>query len=128
MIGTIQDVTSQSELSRDARVNEELQQVNQLNADVLGVVGHDVRQPLALGQLELLTGTCRRPRRRDSTGSTRHWRRQRLSALIDDILAMANFDTGSIATRPIGVRLEDVVADALADVHEGGARGGAGRG
>ena len=60
MTGTIQDVTSQSELSREmARVNEELQQVNQLNADVLGVVGHDVRQPLSLvlGQLELL-GTC----------------------------------------------------------------------
>ena len=42
--------------ARPGRVNEELQQVNQLNADVLGVVGHDVRRPLALvlGQLEVL--------------------------------------------------------------------------
>ena len=50
-----------SELSRElGRVNEELQQVNQLNADVLGVVGHDVRQPLALvlGHLEMLGETC----------------------------------------------------------------------
>ncbi|MET0837384.1 MAG: PAS domain-containing protein, partial [Marmoricola sp.] len=57
MTGTIQDVTSERELSREmARVNEELQQVNPLNADVLGVVGHDVRQPLSLvlGQLEVL--------------------------------------------------------------------------
>ncbi len=126
MSGTIQDVTSQSELSREmARVNEELQQVNQLNADVLGVVGHDVRQPLALvlGQLEIL-GTFWD----DSTETSKLDRvdkalaaAKRLSALVDDILAMANFDTGTIATRPIGVRLEDVVADALAAVHEGAA-------
>ena len=126
MTGTIQDVTSQSELSREmARVNEELQQVNQLNADVLGVVGHDVRQPLALvlGQLEVL-GTFWD----DSDEASKLDRvdkalaaAKRLSALIDDILAMVNFDTGTIATRPISVRLEDVVTDALAGVHDGAA-------
>ncbi len=124
MTGTIQDITSQSELSREmARVNEQLQLVNQLNADVLGVVGHDVRQPLSLvlGQLELL-GTCWN----DSDEAAKLDRvdkalaaAKRLSALIDDILSMANLDTGSIAARPVGVRLEDVVKDALADVHEG---------
>ena len=89
------------------------------------MVGHDVRQPLALvlGQLEIL-GTFWD----DSTEASKLDRvdkalaaAKRLSALIDDILAMANFDTGTIATRPIGVRLEDVVADALAGVHEGAA-------
>ena len=124
MTGTIQDVTSQSELSREmARVNEELQQVNQLNADVLGVVGDDVRQPLSLvlGQLEVL-GTFW-----DDTDDRSKLDRvdkalaaaKRLSALVDNILAMANVDTGLIATRPIGVRLEDVVTDALAGVPEG---------
>jgi PAS domain S-box-containing protein len=124
LTGTMQDVTSQSELSRAmARVNDELQQVNQLNADVLGVVGHDLRQPLALvlGHLEVL-GTFWD----DSSEAARLDRvdkalaaAKRLSALVDDILAMASFDTGSIATRPIAVRLEDVVTDALAGVQEG---------
>ena len=133
MTGTIQDVTSQSELSREmARVNEELQQVNQLNADVLGVVGHDVRQPLALvlGQLEVL-GTFWD----DSDEASKLDRvdkalaaAKRLSALIDDILAMANFDTGSIATRPIGVRLEDVVDRRPRRRPRGRGRGGARRG
>jgi PAS domain S-box-containing protein len=124
MTGTIQDVTSQSELSREmARVNEELQQVNQLNADVLGVVGHDLRQPLALvlGQLEVLgtfwddSDEVSKLDRVDKALAAA----KRLSGLVDDILAMANFDTGSIATRPIGVRLEEVVTEALDGVHEG---------
>ncbi len=122
LTGTIQDVTSSSVLSREMeRVNAELRQVNQLNADVLGVVGHDVRTPLSLvlGHLEELTNHWA-----DSAEAARLARVEkafaaalRLSALLDDILAMANFDSGTIATRPLRVQLREVVTEALAGVH-----------
>jgi PAS domain S-box-containing protein len=124
LTGVTQDITSSNRLAREVgRVNEELQKVNQLNADVLGVVGHDVRGPLALvlGQLEVLTETWQESspeaniaRVEKSLGAAR-----RLSVLLDDILAMANFDSGVIATRPRPVSLADVVSQALADVHGG---------
>ena len=106
LTGVLQDVTSSHALNREmALVNERLNKVNQLNADVLGVVGHDVRTPLALvlGHLEELSDTWE-----ESTEEAKLMRvdkafgaARRLSALIDDILAMANFDSGTVATRPI---------------------------
>ncbi len=44
---------------------------------------------------------------------------RRLSTLLDDILAMANVESGTIATRPLTVSLRDVVVEALTDVHGG---------
>lgn len=122
LTGVLQDVTSSNLLAREmGRVNEQLRQVNQLNADVLGVVGHDVRTPLTfvLGHLEELSTTWQ-----ESTEETKVARvdmafgaARRLTALIDDILAMANFDSGTIATRPIRVLVREVVMDALAGLH-----------
>ena len=40
--------------------------------------------------------------------------------MLDDILAMANVESGTIATRPLTVSLRDVVVEALTDVHGGG--------
>jgi PAS domain S-box-containing protein len=123
--GVLQDVTSTNVLVREMeRVNEELHKVNQLNADVLGVVGHDVRTPLALvlGHLEELTthwSEGEDAARLDRVGKA-FAAALRLSALIDDILAMANFDSGTIATRPIRVELDEVVREALAGVNGAG--------
>jgi PAS domain S-box-containing protein len=122
--GVLQDVTASNRLARDlARANEELQQVNQLNADVLAVVGHDVRQPLALvlGQLELLVDTWQDAPAEESLARVQktHEAARRLSALLDDILTMANVDSGAIATRPVRVSLAEVVSDALAGVQGG---------
>ena len=114
----VADVTERVEAER------QLIQVNRLNADVLGLVGHDVRQPLSLvlAQLEILAETwdeapdASRVERVDKAlGAAR-----RLSTLLDDILAMANADSGTIATRPLPVSLRDVVVEALTDVHGGG--------
>ena len=120
--GVLQDVTSSHTLNREmARVNDRLSKVNQLNADVLGIVGHDVRTPLALvlGHLEELTDTWD-----EETEETKQMRvdkafgaARRLSALIDDILAMANFDSGTIATRPVRADLREVITEALAGLH-----------
>jgi PAS domain S-box-containing protein len=120
--GVLQDVTSSNALNQElARINERLSKVNQLNADVLGVVGHDVRTPLALvlGHLEELSDTWQ-----EATDENKLMRvdtafgaARRLSALIDDILAMANFDSGTIATRPVPADLREVIKDALAGLH-----------
>ena len=119
--GTIQDVTEANEAAREvARVNAELRQVNQLNADVLGMLGHDVRSPLGvvLGYLEELDEGWQ-----DSTDELR--RRQvatvrsaalRLRALIDDILALATLDAGKIVPRLDDHDLADLVDQALAEV------------
>jgi PAS domain S-box-containing protein len=122
LTGVLQDVTSSNALTQEmARVNERLNKVNQLNADVLGVVGHDVRTPLALvlGHLEELWDTWE-----ESTEEVKVTRvdkaygaARRLSALIDDILAMANVDSGTVATRPMRADLREVVTDALAGLH-----------
>ena len=37
--------------------------------------------------------------------------------LVDDILAMANFDSGTIATRPVRADLREVITEALAGLH-----------
>ena len=84
-------------------------------------MGHDVRTPLALvlGHLEELSATWE-----EETEETKQMRvdkafgaARRLSALIDDILAMANFDSGTIATRPVRADLREVITEALAGLH-----------
>lgn len=124
LLGTMQDVTSSQRLVREVeQVNAELRQVNQLNSDVLGVVGHDVRQPLALllGHLEELVYSwaetpeeLRTVRAEKAFGAAR-----RLNTLIDDILAMASADSGALVTHPVNVEVVDVARDALDGVHGG---------
>jgi signal transduction histidine kinase len=126
LVGTLHDITTSERLARElVLTNAELVQVNRLNADVLGLVGHDVRQPLSLvlAHLEMLAESWdespdQEPAVRvdKALGAAR-----RLSTLLDDILAMANVESGTIATRPLTVSLRDVVVEALTDVHGGSA-------
>ncbi len=126
LLGTLQDVTVSHELVREVqRANAELRAVNQLNADVLGVVGHDLRQPLALllGHLEELAldwedsdEEGRRARARTAYSAAR-----RLNTLVDDILAMASLDSGVVQTRPTEVVVPVLAREALSVV-DGGER------
>lgn len=97
--GTFQDVTEANENARDlARINSELRQANQLNADVLAMLGHDIRTPLAAvrGYLELLE--------EDSTVGVESARliarsraaAERLNAMVGRILSLAAVDSGTI--------------------------------
>ena len=124
LLGTMQDVTSTQAMVREIeRVNAELRQVNQLNSDVLGVVGHDLRQPLTLllGHLEELAWSwdetpddARLARADKAFGAAR-----RLNTLVDDILAMASADSGALVAHPAPVDLLEVVREALDSVHGG---------
>lgn len=124
MTGTLQDVTATNVAARElARVNRELRTVNQLNADVLAMLGHDVRAPLSviLGYLEELTVSW------DDTSEDQrrqHLERtfaaaRRLRGLVDDILAMATVDAGQIETRPVSLSARDLVRDVVEGVGAG---------
>ncbi len=106
LTGVLQDVTSSNRLAREmGRANEELRQVNQLNADVLGVVGHDAAtaaRPACSGHLEELPETWEETTDEERLDRVEraYGAAQRLSALIDDILAMASADSGAVAHPP----------------------------
>ncbi len=122
--GIMQDLTETNRMARQmVEVNERLHRVNELNADVLGMVGHDVRQPVGLiaGHLELLLDSWA-----ESSDELRLHRltvaeaaASRLTTLIDDILTMANLDNGSITQRESPTLVVDAVREALTVVHGG---------
>jgi PAS domain S-box-containing protein len=121
LIGTVQDMTEINAAARElARLNSELARINQVNADVLAMVGHDVRAPLAvmLGHLEALvedwettTDAARLERTRRIQRAT-----QRLEVLVEDILAMAAADAGELTPDLTDVRVVDAVRDALSAI------------
>ncbi len=123
LVGTMQDVTVREALLRDlARTNDELQAMNRLNEDVLALVGHDVRQPLGviLGHLEELTTSwdetsdaSKRERVR-----TTYLAAQRMTSLIENILAMAGGGETALPTQPVPLRVADLVEEVLGELPE----------
>ena len=118
LTGTLQDVTEENRAARElARVNTELVQLNELNADVIGMLGHDVRGPLAvvLGYLEELDeeweATTESMRKRHV--ATARAAATRLRTLVDDILALAAVESGKIAPEASDHDLAVLVAEAL---------------
>jgi PAS domain S-box-containing protein len=124
LTGTMQDVTEANEAARElARINDELVQVNQLNADVLGMLGHDVRGPIGviLGYAEELDEDWEdtaESRRRAHVHTIRS-AGLRLRSLVDDILALATLDAGRIEPRLADLDLVDLARQALADIPGG---------
>lgn len=121
LTGTIQDVTESNEAARElARINTELIQVNQLNADVLGMLGHDVRGPLTvvLGYLEDLDEDWETSTEvaRKAHVATARAAADRLRALVDDILALASVESGEIEAQAAAHDLSVLVVEALSEV------------
>ncbi|GAA3286329.1 hypothetical protein GCM10020218_048000 [Dactylosporangium vinaceum] len=122
--GTVQDVTTARRAARElARMNQELAEANQLQADIIGMLGHDLRQPLTslLCYLdELATGWEDTPdfvkqvdlRRADAAA-------RRVAAMIEDVLVMASIDAGSLPCRPAPTRLADVLAETAEQAADG---------
>lgn len=124
LAGTMQDVTATNAAARElSRVNAELRKLNQLYADVLVMLGHDVRAPLTviLGYLESLTEgwevTTESERREQLDRAFRGARR--LHSLVDDILAMATVDSGRIVANPMAMSAVEHVREAVDGVGPG---------
>jgi signal transduction histidine kinase len=102
------------------RINAELRQVNELSSDVLGMLGHDVRGPLTvvLGYLEELDeewATSDEATRRAHVAAARA-AAGRLRTLVDDILALASVEKGSIVAEADDHDLTMLVIEALSEV------------
>ena len=121
LTGTVQDVTEINAAARElARVNSELGRINEVNEDVLAMVGHDVRTPLAVmqGHLEMLvegwestTESARLERVQRIQRAT-----QRMAGLVEDILAMAAADAGELTPNLTDVKVSEAVSDALSAI------------
>lgn len=115
--GTLQDVTEVNVAARDlARVNLELRGANELNADVIAMLGHDLRSPLTavltrLEDLEDSWSTLDDEQRRTSVSRARA-ASQRLGTIAERILALASIDGGNI--HPLRVELD--LAEVLEDI------------
>ncbi|GAB3263799.1 sensor histidine kinase [Nocardioides dilutus] len=113
--GTLQDVTEANAAARLlARVNNELRLANELNADVIAMLGHDIRSPLAglRGFLEILDEsweTFGDSERRGIVAKTRA-AATRLSEMVDRILALATVDAGRIEPRPEDLDLAETLS------------------
>jgi PAS domain S-box-containing protein len=119
--GIVQDVTEARERAREIdRVNAELVRSNEVKSDVIGMLGHDIRQPLQLvvGYLqEVLAGEV------GSAGGTnaRYLDRAlsaalRMNMMIEDILTMARLDASTSGDGPPATAVREIVQDAVREV------------
>ena len=118
--GTMQDVTEVNAAARHlAGVNAELRRANELNADVIAMLGHDVRSPLTavlahLEDLEHGWTTLDDDQRRHRVSRARA-ASERLAALVERILALAAIDAGSIAPMRARLDLRAVVEEVVTE-------------
>lgn len=118
VVGMMQDVTEANAAARDvARVNIELRRANELNADVIAMLGHDLRTPLAavlmvLEDLEDSWTSYDDDERRHHVGRARA-AADRLGELVERTLALAAADGGGIHPRLEDLALVDVLEDVV---------------
>jgi PAS domain S-box-containing protein len=119
--GIIQDVTEARERAREIdRVNAELVRSNEVKSDVIGMLGHDIRQPLQLvvgylqevlaGEVGAAGGTNARYLDRALSAALR------MNMMIDDILTMARLDASASGDGPPATAVRAIVQDAVREL------------
>ncbi|MCY1143229.1 PAS domain S-box protein [Actinoplanes sp. Pm04-4] len=123
------DVTERNALERErernqaeiARRAEELQDANTHLADVMAMLSHDVRQPLAkiVGLGELLLEEWANIPEHAKTNDVRRMTvaGHRANELVTDILMLAQFDAGAMMARPVRLDLSEAVREAVVAHH-----------
>lgn len=115
MRGTIQDET---DLRLQANAADA---ANQRLADLIAMIGHDVRQPMTVILMHLEEALALwhslPPEQRKSNLAKAFAAAERMNQMLDDILTMINPDSGALAVHPTRAGLGDLVADALASEH-----------
>ncbi|GAA4604187.1 signal transduction histidine kinase/predicted ATPase [Actinoplanes octamycinicus] len=95
--------------------NRELKSANQLKADLIGMLGHEINNPLGtiLGSLDLvLTGDPLPPSAEQLLTRVRVTT-LRLTTIVDEVLALVSIDAGRITAAPRPIRIADHIASAL---------------
>lgn len=106
-----------SAMGAEAAINEQLTAANALQADMMAMLGHDARQPLA-GVIGYVEGTLEEWATTPDDVRVKNLTRaadaaRRLDQLIEDVLTMGNLDSGSISTRPAPVSVSTIVSEAV---------------
>lgn len=118
LTGTIQDETDLRLAAEElASANEQLTSANRVLADMIGMLGHDVRQPIqsVVGYLELAADHWDvAPRDQVLAQVLRaEAAARRMNTLVDDVLMLVNVDTGVLSTRPVPVELGALTAEVV---------------
>jgi signal transduction histidine kinase len=104
---------------------EELERLQAMKDDLVSLVVHDVRNPLAgvVGYLDLLREGLDRPEdaRRRADAERALSAAQQLREMLEDVLRIRLVEEGEIPLQPVAARLGDIVREAIASV-EGAAR------
>jgi PAS domain S-box-containing protein len=127
LIGVVTDISGRraAERARDnaaaalAERNTELEAANQLKLDIIGMLGHEIGNPLTTiqGQAEILADDWaglddqRRTRAIDAIGR----QAGRLDTIVREVLAMVTIDAGSIRADRRELSIREEVARALDD-------------
>jgi signal transduction histidine kinase len=99
-----------------AERNRELEAANQLKSDLIGMLGHEINNPLAmiLGYVDLaLTEEDVPPPVEELLGNI-HRGARRLDAIVHEVLALVSIDAGRLTALPRPIRVADHIDAALA--------------
>ncbi|AEV83986.1 serine/threonine protein kinase [Actinoplanes sp. SE50] len=96
--------------------NRDLEAANQLKADLIGMLGHEINNPLAtiLGYLDLvLTGDDPLPDPVVGLLTRTHATTRRLTGIVEEVLALVSIDAGRLTAVPRPVRVAPHIQAAL---------------
>jgi len=102
--------------------NRDLTKANQAVSDLIGMLSHDMRQPLSLitgwADLAIHELTDEENAERNECLVRIHFAAQRLNAMLEETLTITALDAGGLSARPVPVRVDRAVADALLGLEE----------
>jgi PAS domain S-box-containing protein len=98
---------------RNAQLYARAQRAIQVRDDVMGVVAHDLRNPLSaiLMRAQLLEGGGDQARQGEAIAHAAH----RMSRLIDDLLDVTRIEAGQLAITTAEIPVAELVAEAIED-------------
>ena len=124
LVSIFQDISSRkaAEVARDAATieladrNSELEAANRLKADLIGMLGHEISNPLAiiLGHIDLALGDDTAPAPVHDLIAKIGRNATRLAVIVQEVLALVSIDAGRLTANPRPVRVADHIHAALA--------------
>lgn len=98
-----------------ARLYHVAQRATQARDDLLGIVAHDLRNPLNTIQLQanLLSRIAEREHRCDKRVAAIDRAVTRMDRLIEDLLDVTRMEAGRLSVEPSGVRVRQIIAESL---------------
>ncbi|MET8153726.1 AAA family ATPase [Actinoplanes sp. NPDC049668] len=132
LVSIFQDISARrtAEIARDAATlelaerNSELENANQLKADLIGMLGHEISNPLAiiLGYVDLALDDQTAPAPvRDLITKIGH-STSRLATIVQEVLALVSIDAGRLTATPQPVCVAEHIRSALAVTAVAGVR------